>query len=57
MPASEKKLKLASLLYYQGYGEELPLHDYTQQDIEYIIDQLKIKLEGNADVFNANILH
>lgn len=57
MPASEKQLKLASILYFQHYGEELPLYEYKQQDIEYIIEQLKIQLRENIEVFDSPILH
>lgn len=57
MPATEKQLKLASIMYFQSYGEELPLYDYKQQDIEYIIEQLNIKLRENIEVFHSAILH
>lgn len=57
MPASEKQLKLASLMYYQIYGEELPLYEYKQQDIDFIIEQLGIKFREDKEIFQAEILH
>lgn len=57
MPASEEKLELASILYYQCYSEELPLHDYKNQDIDYIIEQLNIRIIEKKDVFYSNIVH
>lgn len=57
MPASDKKIKLASLMYYQVYGEEFPLHNYKQQDIDYIIEQLNLKLKEDTDIFLANTYH
>ena len=57
MPASEEKLKLASILYYQCYREELPLQDYKNQDIDYIIEQLNLQLLEKKDAFHSNILH
>lgn len=57
MPASDKKLKIASLMYYQIYGQELPLYDYRQQDINYIIEQLSMKIREDKDIFQADILH
>ncbi|WP_404356594.1 hypothetical protein LG291_23600 [Cytobacillus firmus] len=58
MPADEVELKLASILYFQAYQEELPLHSYRKQDIEYIIQQLNIMLtEGKEEVFESYILH
>lgn len=57
MPADEKQMKLASLMYYQVYGEDLPLQNYRQQDIEYIIEQLRKSLATGEKVFNPEILH
>jgi hypothetical protein len=49
MPASDHKIWLASLMYFQVYGKELPLYDYKQQDINYIIQELEIKIREDAD--------
>lgn len=57
MPASEMKIKLASLMYYQVYGEELPLYNYLQQDIDYIIQQLDIKIREDTDIFDTSLVH
>jgi hypothetical protein len=57
MPAEEVDLKLASILYYQAYQEELPKHSYRKQDIEYIIEQLNIKLTEGKEVFESCIIH
>lgn len=57
MPASDKKIKLASLMYYQVFGEELPLYNYKQQDIDYIIEQLDIKIREDRDIFVTDLYH
>ncbi|WP_370223653.1 hypothetical protein [Cytobacillus sp.] len=57
MPAEEEDLKLASILYYQAYQEEFPINSYRKQDIEYIIQQLNIKLTEGKEVFESCILH
>ncbi|WP_157452417.1 hypothetical protein [Bacillus sp. J33] len=48
MPAGEEEPKLASILYYQAYQQDLPMLNYRKQDVEYIICQLQLKL---TDVF------
>jgi hypothetical protein len=55
MPASEKYLKFAELLYFQAFEKELPQRDYKQQDIEYIIQELMNHPHG--DVFKSELLH
>lgn len=57
MPASDRALKLASIMYYQAFGEELPLYDYRQQDIYYIIEQLKLKINEDKEIFRPDWLH
>ncbi|MBE3570965.1 MAG: hypothetical protein IMW92_12955 [Bacillales bacterium] len=57
MPASEKQLKYASILYYQVYGTELPERNYNKQDIDYIIDQLNKILLNGVDTLNNQIVH
>lgn len=57
MPAEEVELKLVSILYFQAYQEEFPIHSYRKQDIEYIIQQLNIKLTEGKEVFESYILH
>lgn len=57
MPASDKKIKLASLMYYQVFGEELPLHNYLQQDIDYIIEQLSLKIKEDINIFVSDVYH
>jgi hypothetical protein len=57
MPASDNKIKLASLMYYQVFGEELPLYNYRQQDIDYIIQQLDIKIREGTDIFDTSLVH
>jgi len=57
MPASDKALKMAAIMYYQVFGEELPLYDYRQQDINYIIEQLNLKIKEDRQIFKADILH
>ncbi|MDQ0154273.1 hypothetical protein [Robertmurraya andreesenii] len=57
MPASDKALKMAAIMYYQVFGEELPLYDYRQQDINYIIEQLNLKIKEDQQIFKADILH
>lgn len=57
MPASDKNMKLASIMYYQAYGKELPLYDYRQQDIQYIIEQLNLKLKKDKEIFTIDRLH
>ncbi|GLB59013.1 hypothetical protein [Cytobacillus sp. NCCP-133] len=57
MPAEEAELKLASILYYQAFQEKLPVRNYRKQDIEYIIQQLNIKLIEGKEAFESSILH
>ncbi|CAM3610870.1 hypothetical protein [Cytobacillus oceanisediminis] len=57
MPAGEEELKIASILYYQAYQEDLPLLNYRKQDVEYIIEQLQVKLSNGTDVFDSVLLH
>lgn len=57
MPASEKKLTLASLMYHQIYGVEFPNYNYTQQDIDYIIQQLELKIKEDVEIFQTEYLH
>lgn len=40
-------------MYYQVYGEELPLYNYRQQDIDYIIQQLDIKIREDTDTLDG----
>jgi hypothetical protein len=55
MPASEKYLKFAELLYFQTFEQELPKRDYKQQDIEYIIQVLMNHPQD--DLFESEVLH
>lgn len=55
MPANEKEMKLAALLYYHTFEEELPDRNYRKQDIDYIIQQLIMNPE--KDVFDSYFLH
>ncbi|MBY0123197.1 hypothetical protein [Bacillus sp. S/N-304-OC-R1] len=55
--ATDQELKYASILYFHAYGEELPLRNYCKQDIEYIIEQLKMKLEEGTEPFRNSIVH
>lgn len=57
MPATEKELKYASILYYHAYEREFPMRDYRRQDIEYIIHQLKMKLAEGEEPFSYTIVH
>jgi hypothetical protein len=57
MPAGEEELKIASILYYQAYQEDLPLLNYRKQDVEYIIEQLHVKLSNGTDVFESVLVH
>jgi hypothetical protein len=45
-------------MYYKIYGEELPLRNYKQQDIDYIIEQLYFHgYEEDEGVLNSHIVH
>ncbi|MDQ0214114.1 hypothetical protein J2S13_000510 [Oikeobacillus pervagus] len=55
--ASEKELRLATILYYQVYQQELPLLDYRKQDIQYIITKLQQTLNTGEDLLESQILH
>lgn len=57
MPASEKELKIASILYYQVFGEELPIRDYKKQDIQYIIEQIHLQKTQGIDGFSSITVH
>ncbi len=58
-PPSSKDLRLAQLLYYQIYEEEMPIHQYRKQDIDYIIEKLiesqEIGLQQSP--FNSDKIH
>jgi hypothetical protein len=55
MPASERELKYAAILFYKTFEMDLPLLNYSQQDIEYIIQQLSSNPDENT--FKSNLLH
>ena len=56
-PAGNKELTIASILYFQKYNQELPMQDYSKQDIDYIIQQLAHSLESKGDIFASDIIH
>lgn len=55
--ANEKELKIASLLYYQKYEQELPLRDYSKQEIDYIIEQLRLDVKDDQNRLHNSIIH
>jgi hypothetical protein len=56
-PASKEDLKLAQILYFQLMQEELPMQAYTQQDIDYIIDELVQATTLGTVPFQTSITH
>lgn len=55
-PATDEQMKLASILYYQAYDEELPGTSYTNGEIKKIIDEAKKEVgmeEDNSDDNNV----
>ncbi len=57
LPAASLELKVASIYYYQVYGKELPRLDYSNQDIQYVISQLKEALITGVNSFDHQHLH
>ncbi|WP_180968186.1 hypothetical protein [Cytobacillus massiliigabonensis] len=57
MPATKNELIQAALLYYQAYQQDLPILDYRKQDVEYIIQQLNIKLTEGKEPFADTLVH
>lgn len=55
MPASEKEVKYAALLYFKTFEKELPQLEYRKQDIAYIIEQLET--QSKEEVFMSTIIH
>ncbi|WP_154666098.1 hypothetical protein [Bacillus testis] len=58
MPASEQGIIDAATLYYLAYGEDLPVWDYSQEDIQYIIEQCNQKIiQPDIDNLRSDIVH
>ena len=58
MPANEQGIIDAATLYYLAYGEDLPVRDYSQEDIQYIIEQCNQKIiQPDIDNLRSDIVH
>ena len=57
-PASREEISLAAIQYYLAYEDELPARDYTSEDIEYIIEQCRLRLQNpERDYLSSDIIH
>lgn len=45
--ASEKNIKAAGIAYYQAFNEELPKKEYTNKEIEEIINRARAEMRVN----------
>jgi hypothetical protein len=49
--------KLAQILYYQFFSEELPYRNYRQVDIDFIIEELINSHYAELPPFYSEIIH
>lgn len=57
-PADETDLIEAAAMYYLAYEAELPMRNYSLEDIKYIIEQCQERLrQPEIDFLTSEIIH